>query len=120
MPKSVLASEFASYKKRVHPYGMPLDNRKPYTKSDWLVWTATLAESKEDFEEFVAPLWLFFHLSPSRVPMTDWYYTVTACQSEWGRLEHVNNAKKSFRNRTVQGGLFIKLLEYSGIMKFDL
>jgi len=120
MPKSVLASEFASYKHRVHPYGMPLDNRKPYTKSDWLVWTATLAEKKEDFEEFVAPLWLFFHLSPSRVPMTDWYYTITACQSEWGRLEHISNAKKSFRNRTVQGGLFIKLLEYSGIMKFDL
>lgn len=119
MPKSVLASEFASYKKRMHPYGMPLDNRKPYTKSDWLVWTATLAERKEDFEEFVAPLWLFFHLSPSRVPMTDWYYTITAIQSEWGKLEHINS-KKSFRNRTVQGGLFIKLLEYSGIMKFDL
>ncbi|MBO4971941.1 MAG: DUF4965 domain-containing protein [Clostridia bacterium] len=119
MPKSVLASEFASYKKRIHPYGMPLDNRKPYTKSDWLVWTATLAERKEDFEEFVAPLWLFFHLSPSRVPMTDWYYTITACHSEWGKLEHIS-ARKSFRNRTVQGGLFIKLLEHSGIMKFDL
>ena len=119
MPKSVLASEFASYKKRIHPYGMPLDNRKPYAKSDWLVWTATLAERKEDFEEFVAPLWLFFHLSPSRVPMTDWYYTITACHSEWGKLEHIS-ARKSFRNRTVQGGLFIKLLEHSGIMKFDL
>ncbi len=118
MPKSVIASEFASYKKRVHPYGMPLDNRQPYTKSDWLVWTATLAEEKKDFENFVAPLWLFFHLSPSRVPMTDWYYTITGMHVSYGRPTLFNSGK-SFRNRTVQGGLFIKLLEYYGIMKFE-
>lgn len=119
MPKSVIASEFASYKSRMYPYGMPLDNRKPYTKSDWLVWTATLAERKEDFEEFIAPLWLFFHISPSRVPMTDWYYTITGCHTECSKLTH-KEGRKSFRNRTVQGGLYIKLLEHSGIMKFEL
>ena len=32
-PAEVLASEFAGYKKRIRPYGMPLDNRKTYTKS---------------------------------------------------------------------------------------
>jgi hypothetical protein len=116
MPKEVLESEFASYKKRISAYGMALDNRQPYTKSDWLVWTATLTGSRDGFEDYVAPLWRFYNESPSRVPLTDWYYTVTGEH----KVYHDNNADmdKSLRNRTVQGGLFIKLLEYKGIMKY--
>ena len=106
MPKSVLASEFASYKRHINAYGMPLDNRETYTKSDWLIWTATLAEDRGDFEEYVAPLWENYNSSLSRVPLTDWYFTVTA--------EH-----RFFRNRTVVGGHFIKLLEYSGKMNVN-
>jgi hypothetical protein len=122
MPKEVIFSEFASYRKHIHAYGMPLDNRQPYTKSDWLVWTATLAESRDDFEEFVAPMWNAFNSSPSRVPMTDWYWTLTsehkAYMSSSGSITNTR-IEKSFRNRTVQGGLFIKLLEYKGIMKYN-
>ena len=83
---------------------MPLDNRATYTKSDWLVWTATLAPDRPTFERFIEPLWLAYHLSPSRVPMTDWYNTITSMQ-------------RGFQHRSVQGGLFIKLLEYKGIMR---
>lgn len=99
-PKEVIASEFASYKKRVNPYGMPLDNRETYTKSDWLVWTATLAQEKDDFMDFIAPLWDEYNYTPSRVPMSDWYQTITANQV-------------GFQHRTVQGGLFIKMLDES-------
>ena len=117
MPREVIQSEFASYRKHIDAYGMPLDSRMPYTKSDWLVWTATLANEREDFEDYIAPLWLFFNESPSRVPMTDWYYTVTGEHKIYtSRSEAV---QKSFRNRTVQGGLYIKLLEYKGIMKYS-
>ena len=59
---------------------MPLDNRRTYTKSDWLVWTATFADTKEEFEAFIAPLWDAYNESESRVPMTDWYETVDARQ----------------------------------------
>ena len=104
-PAEVLASEFAGYKKRIRPYGMPLDNRKTYTKSDWLVWTATLAREKEDFKAFVEPLWMAYHNSPSRVPLTDWYDTVTSIQV-------------GFQHRTVQGGLFMKVLEASGKCRY--
>ena len=76
---------------------MPLDNRAMYTKSDWLVWTASMASSDKIFEEFIAPLWKAYNDSSSRVPMTDWYDTVT---SKW----------VSFRHRTVQGGLFMRVL----------
>lgn len=100
-PKGVLASEFASYRKRINPYGMPLDNRETYTKSDWIVWTGTLAQEREDFEEFVAPLWTAYNCTPSRVPMGDWYQSITAMQV-------------GFQHRSVQGGLFMKLLEASG------
>lgn len=102
-PRELIASEFASYLPKINRYGLPLDNRKDYTKSDWLVWTATLAESKADFETMVGPLWDAYNESESRVPMTDWYDTRTAKQI-------------GFQNRTVQGGLFIKLLRESGKM----
>lgn len=104
MDKAVIASELASYKEKTRPYGLPLDNRMTYTKSDWLVWTATLAEDRETFEEMIEPLWKAYNYSESRCPMTDWYWTVTANQ-------------RGFRHRSVQGGLFIKLLEATGKMK---
>jgi hypothetical protein len=120
MPKTVIESEIASYRVRTHMYGLPLDNRQPYTKSDWLIWTATLAENRETFEEMVEPLWNAYNSMESRVPMTDWYYTITgqhkAYMSSSGAAEKI---EKSFRNRTVVGGHFIKLLEYKGIMKLN-
>ena len=103
-PKSVWASELATNEKQFRPYGMPLDNRAAYTKSDWLIWTATLAEDKDTFMRFIEPLWKAYHFSPSRVPMTDWYDTVTSLQ--------VN-----FQHRSVIGGFFIKLLDFYGTMK---
>lgn len=96
---SVYYSEFSSNIKHINAYGMPLDNRKDYTKSDWLVWTACLAPTEEEFKKFIHPLWRCYNVTPSRVPMTDWYDTVTSLVV-------------GFRHRSVQGGLFIKLLEF--------
>ena len=127
MPADMLQSEVASYKKHFMPYGLPLDSRQPYTKSDWLTWTATLANDRDTFEEFIAPMWDAFNYSPSRVPMTDWYWTQNGEHKAYPSRTYVSTdpngmiigaLEKSFRNRTVQGGLFIKLLEYKGIMKY--
>ncbi len=103
----VMQSEFASYRKHVNPYGMPLDIRSDYTKSDWLIWTGTLAQEKDDFMDYVAPLWQGYHNTWDRVPTTDWYFTTTA--------EH-----RHFQHRSVVGGHFMKLLEYSGKMRVNL
>ena len=121
MDRSVIESEVASYRRREHAYGLPLDNRQPYTKSDWLVWTATLAGNRDDFEAMVNKMWDAFNSTQTRVPMTDWYWTVTAGQKEYNSKTycdlHPEMIVKGFQNRTVQGGLFIKLLEYTGILK---
>ena len=65
----------AFYKTVQAPFGLPLDNRERYTKLDWIVWTATLADNQADFAALVAPVYTFLNESPSRVPMTDWYWT---------------------------------------------
>ena len=114
MSRTVIESEFASYQKKMHPYGLPLDSRMPYSKSDWLVWTATLTDDRDAFIKFVDPLWTFYNYSPSRVPMTDWYYTITGEH----RASRTSGFRTSFRNRTVQGGLYIKLLEYKQTVKY--
>ena len=90
-------AEIADNVKHFNKYGMPLDSRADYTKSDWLVWVASMASSKEVFEQYIAPLWKAYDESSSRVPMTDWYDTVSG-------------KAVSFRHRTVQGGLFMRML----------
>jgi hypothetical protein len=104
-PREVRETEVGYYISKINRYGTPLDSRKTYTKADWLVWAATLAEKKEDFMKLVDPLWDFLNESKSRVPFTDWYFTM-------------DGYSVNFVNRSVVGGLFIKLLsdrEYSKI-----
>ena len=94
----IARKEMAFYKTRQNAYGLPLDNRREYTKLDWIVWTATLADSDVDFKALIAPAWRYANATPSRVPLSDWYETVTAKQDH-------------FQARSVVGGIFIKMLD---------
>jgi hypothetical protein len=96
-PTEIVDKEIPYYLSKQNKFGTPLDNRNTYTKSDWLVWCAAMAKSQNDFEQMITPLWNFLNESSSRVPFTDWYDTVTGKQI-------------NFQNRSVVGGLFIKLL----------
>jgi len=96
-PKKIAETEIAWYKKRQNKYGLPLDNRSEYTKLDWIYWTASLADSQKDFDALIEPTYNFANESPSRVPLTDWYWTQDGRQ-------------RGFQARSVVGGLFMKML----------
>jgi hypothetical protein len=96
-PPEAIRKEIAFYLRTMDRYGLPLDNRRPYAKLDWTVWTATMADSKADFESLVNPVVAFLDESPTRVPMSDWYWTRDAKQA-------------GFQARSVVGGVFIKLM----------
>jgi hypothetical protein len=97
-PKEVARKEIGYYLTRQNPYGLPLDNRRTYTKSDWIVWTATLAGDSTSFRKIIDPLHRYVSETPDRVPMSDWYETTDA-------------KKVGFQARSVVGGYFIKMLE---------
>jgi hypothetical protein len=103
-PAEVARQEMAFYLTKQNRYGLPLDNRRDYTKLDWILWTATLADSQADFEKLIAPVYDFANESVSRVPLTDWFDTVTGKQ-------------QGFQARSVVGGVFIKMLADPAIWK---
>ena len=96
-PAEVARKEVAFYLRKQNIYGLPLDNRAAYTKLDWLVWSATLAENPVDFKALIAPAYKWMNETPTRVPLTDWYMTTDGKQ-------------RGFQARSVVGGVFIKML----------
>ncbi len=96
-PAGIVRKEMTYYKKMQEPFGLPLDNRTSYTKLDWVLWTATLAETREDFDALLNPVVDWANRTPDRVPLTDWYWT--------------NSGKQAgFQARPVVGGVFVKML----------
>jgi hypothetical protein len=96
-PAEVGDREIAFYKTHLNRFGLPLDNRASYTKLDWTLWSATLARNPADFQTMIHPIFEFLNYTPDRVPMTDWYDTVSAREI-------------GFQARSVVGGVYIELL----------
>lgn len=95
LPANVMQTEWTFYAKQVQSFGLPLDNRKSFTKLDWEVWTATLSHDPRQFEDLIHRMVTWADTTPSRVPTTDWYDTITGRQM-------------GFQARSVVGGIFIK------------
>ena len=94
----IIEKEIALYKTLQNEYGLPLDNRATYTKTDWIMWTATLSGNSDDFDALIDPVYKYANETKSRVPISDWHDTKTA--------ERMN-----FKARSVVGGYYMKLLE---------
>lgn len=96
-PPEIARKEVAFYKKQLLPYGLPLDSRTKLTKSDWSIWSATMAESDEDFRAFVSPIYKYIQETTTRDPIADSYITD-------------DKTSGGMHARPVVGGFFIKLL----------
>jgi hypothetical protein len=98
-PQQVLDTEVKYYLTKANPFGIPLDPRHTWVKTDWLSWAACLSGNDDDFEAIFAPIFMFANTTESRHPFTDLYDTVSGAQT-WG----------GFIARPVIGGIYAKLL----------
>lgn len=113
--EAFMEREIHSYVPKMNIYGVPLDERADYTKSDWIVWCASMTTDRSLFETLVAPVWQAYNDMDTRFPMGDWYNSVTS------RLERYPDLYAdriiSFQNRPVQGAMVMPLLVESGKLK---
>jgi hypothetical protein len=96
--------DLSFYAHHINKYGLPLDNRKDYTKLDWEIWTATLAGTRSQFQLLMAPIVKWINETGSRVPLTDWYDTMSGKQM-------------GFQARSVVGGVFVKALADAEVVR---
>lgn len=103
-PSEVIQKEMKYYLGKQNKYGLPLDIRKDYTKSDWIMWTAAMAADKATFGKFAAPLHKYINETQTRVPISDWSDTKTGL---W----------IGFRARSVIGGYWMQVLAHKGLLR---
>ncbi|MDR1497134.1 MAG: DUF4965 domain-containing protein [Puniceicoccales bacterium] len=95
---AIVKTEYAYYLTKQNPYGLPLDVRQAYTKSDWIVWFATLAQNKHDFDALIDPVWRYVNETKTRLPVSDWHWTN-------------NGLRRGFHARSVLGGYWLPVLK---------
>lgn len=94
---AVKNQEYTFYMNNLNTYGLPLDSRSSWTKSDWEMWTAALARNNTNFFKISNLVWNYVNKTPSRVPLSDWYFS------------DGQGAMTGFRARSVVGGHWMKV-----------
>ncbi len=91
--------EVDCYEKNLERYGVRLYSDNIAVKTDWLAWVACFSKDETYRNKLYSTVTCVMQETPDRIPFSDWY--------------DITNAKpyvSRFRNRTVQGGMFMPLL----------
>lgn len=97
VPASIATEEANWYLRHRNQFGVPLDLRHSYTKTDWEMWTAAWQHANPVIRDaLIDNVFEFANSSTSRVPFTDWYDTIAGRQI-------------GFQARPVIGGIFALL-----------
>jgi hypothetical protein len=95
---TVAETEVAYYATRLNEYGLPLDGREQYAKTDWSLFTAALAGDSASFRKFILPIYRFMNETMHRDPTPDLYNTDEATH-------------RHFFARPVVGAAYMRILE---------
>jgi hypothetical protein len=96
VPATVLSEEASWYASQAQAFGVELDPRNTYTKSDWELWTAGAIDDTSVRKILIDGVYQYATTSTARIPFGDLYYSATG---QWD----------SFQARPVQGGMFTLL-----------
>lgn len=96
-PQKVYDIEIPFYLTKQNKYGLLLDSRADYTKSDWVLWIACMTQDDATFNKFIDPIYKYANETTSRVPISDWHDTNT------GKM-------MNFKARSVVGAYYLKML----------
>lgn len=96
--KSLYRAESEKYKTQLNRYGVPLDSRAAFTKSDWMLWAACLDETGENIKRFSECIVRFLSETNDRNCFTDWFETKEP-------------KERGMDHRSVQAGLWMPVLK---------
>ena len=97
-PKELYAAETEKYRDELNAYGVPLDYRRSFTKTDWMLWAACLDDTNKNTELFSGRIVAYLGDTKDRTCFSDWVDTKEPKQS-------------GFDHRTVQAGLWMPVLK---------
>jgi hypothetical protein len=96
-PDSLGKGEVKTYYVQSNKYGFSCDNRTQTSLIDWAVWCTCLAQNQQDFIELTKPFYDYANETPSRIPLSDWFFVT-------------NGNRQGFQARSVVGGIFMRFL----------
>ncbi|KAJ7924394.1 hypothetical protein B0H13DRAFT_1192380 [Mycena leptocephala] len=96
-PQSIYDEQTAWYKTVANKYGVPLDTRHTYTKTDWQIWTSAIVTDTSLRDLFISSIKGYISNGLNNNAFPDWYDTVTG-------------VAEGFRARPVTGGHLALLL----------
>ena len=96
--EELYGAESKKYREELNKYGVPLDYRAVFTKSDWMMWASSLDKTGENVKLFSECIVRFLEDTCDRCCFTDWFDT--DCPKE-----------RAMDHRSVQAGLWMPLLK---------